>query len=97
MYIGPKSFGIYTGPESNLVYTCPKSLRIHTSLESNLVYTGPKTRESTQVSKAWRDSLRSGCPRRPYRGYIRTTDRCVMLHRSEAKEGDYNFELSFKC
>ena len=28
---------------------------------------------------------------------IRTTDRCVVLHRSEAKEGDYSFELSFKC
>ena len=27
---------------------------------------------------------------------VRTIDRCVVLHRSEAKEGNYNFELSFK-
>ena len=27
---------------------------------------------------------------------IQTADRCVVLHRSEAKEGNYNFELCFK-
>jgi len=52
----------------------------------------------TEVPKAWGDSPGSGYPRRPWRGYIRPTDRCVVQHRSEAKEenSDLNYVSNVK-
>ena len=40
--------------------------------------------------------LEVGISEDPHEG-IRTTDRCAVQHHSEAKEGNSDFELSFKC
>ena len=48
-------------------------------------------------SRAQGDDLISQTPLEDPDEGIRTTDRCVVQHRSEAKEGNGDFELSFKC
>ena len=60
------------------------------------MYTGPETWESTKAQKPGERVPEVGTPEDPSEG-IRIAHRCVVQHRSEAKEGNGDFELSFKC